>query len=152
MTVRSKTPKYRAMYSNMKDLGYEFLIDATGTKRRLQGLMCLGYSLTEIGRRVGMTQQSLSNLMHERKHVYRETRDKIAAVCDELCMTPNVSRTAVRTRIDAERRGYPSLLSWDDIDNDPWPVGVKGQCATDGCQRPARGDLCYRHHRLGVSA
>ena len=125
---RSKQPGYRQMYKHMRDLGYEFKVDATGTKRRLMGLARLGYSLSEIGREIGSTQQNLSVLLHKRKHVYRETRDKIAALADELSMTTNTAPYSERTRQHAIECGYPSLWAWDDndIDNpEATPTGVR---------------------------
>lgn len=125
---RSKTPKYRAMYAGMKQLGYEFLIDATGVRRRLEALQCLGWSLTEVGERIGKNQQNMSKLATGHQRVYRETYAKVCAVYDELSMTPNTTRYAERTRALARSRGYVPPLAWDgqDIDDvNATPKGVR---------------------------
>lgn len=117
-TFKSKTPGYRSKYSNMKKLGYEFTVDVTGTRRRLEALQCIGWSLTEIGERIGMVQQNMSKLANGRKRIYMTTRDKVAAVYDELSMTPNDTRYSERTRLHAKARGFAPPLSWDSSDID----------------------------------
>lgn len=125
---RSKTPKYRAMYAGMRELGYEFLIDATGVRRRLEALQCLGWSLTEVGERIGKNQQNMSKLAIGHQRVYRETYAKVCEVYDELSMTPNTTRYSERTRALARSRGYVPPLCWDSTDiDDPaaTPRGVR---------------------------
>lgn len=122
----SKTPKYRQKYQNMKELGYEFLVPAEPSRRRIRALQVIGYSLTDQAARLGITQQRLSNVLHDNASVRPATARRIAALYDELHMTPAPDDYYTRrTRLRAQRLGYAGPLAWDDIDHDYEPQGVK---------------------------
>ena len=122
---KSRQKGYRNRYDTMRELGYEFTVDATSTRRRLEALQAIGWSLTEIGKMVGKNQQNMSKLATGNGRVYMRTRDAIAAVYDELSMRPNTTRYSARTRELAKARGYAAPLAWDDIDNDTEPKGMR---------------------------
>ena len=119
MSQPSRTARYRTRYEQLRELGHEFTVDATVTRRRLEALQCMGWSLREIGERVGTTQQSLSEMGREgkfgRKRVLLRTERAIAEVYAELHMTPNDTPYSARTRLYAKKRGYAAPLAWDDI-------------------------------------
>jgi hypothetical protein len=99
--------------------------DGTITRRKLQALHALGYSLTEIGRRIGREQQSVSDTLHSTGPVHWRTERAVARLYDELENTPLEGPYAHRTRLRARRLGYAPPAAYDDI-NDPHetPKGV----------------------------
>lgn len=91
------------------------LIDRTGTIRRVQGLMFMGWSAREVAARAGYANQS--ELMEAWRLIGKPAAARVAAVYDDLAMTPGPS---VRVRLLARRRGYVSPLAWDeDTIDDP---------------------------------
>lgn len=87
-------------------------IDATGTTRRLQALVALGHSQTSIAERMGWTVANLNVLvLGRRTQVTVATAKLIAALYDELAMTPG---TSARARSIAQARRWAPPLAWDD--------------------------------------
>jgi hypothetical protein len=88
-------------------------IDATGTRRRSQALVCLGWSQGEQARRLGIQKSNFTRLNH-----HSVTAARARAVRDlynELSMaTAPQSQGANYARKLAERRGYVPPLAWDD--------------------------------------
>jgi DNA (cytosine-5)-methyltransferase 1 len=91
------------------------MVDVTGTRRRIRALARIGWSLHEVARRLGVPVQSLSRAHRHSGHVRLATAQKVAALYDELSMTPGPS---VHARCHAERQGWPPPLAWDDDDID----------------------------------
>lgn len=87
-----------------------FLVPAAGTRRRLQALAAIGWSSREVARRLGVTPQTLRRL-YGQTSVLTSTRDRVAALYDELSMTPGSNRTTVTWAV---RRGWAPPLAWDD--------------------------------------
>lgn len=86
------------------------LIDATGTRRRIQALNAIGWDNGRIMKRLGMDPYG-SRTLFRGARVHQNTAAKVARVYDELSMTPGPS---VRARLHAQRRGYAPPLAWDD--------------------------------------
>jgi hypothetical protein len=112
------------------------LVDATGTRRRAQALMAIGYTQTDILGRIGRAYAVGYRLWHSRQQqVHAETAEKVAAIYDELAMTtPPDSWVTRRARRHASRRGWAPPLAWDDdtIDDPaaapaPWQRGAEPQ-------------------------
>jgi hypothetical protein len=91
-----------------------FMVPAVGTQRRLQALAAIGWSSLAIADRLGVTPQTLRRL-HGQRQCWTATRDKIAALYDELSMTPGGNRRAATW---AAKRGWSVPLSWDDDEID----------------------------------
>lgn len=89
--------------------------DATGTTRRIRGLVWMGYSLVNLAGRLDMTEDRLSSIARAAVDVVRisEAR-KIARLYRELSQLPGPSSRAAG---DARRKGWHGPLAWDDIDN-----------------------------------
>lgn len=86
------------------------LVDATGTRRRVQALSALGWSQSYLGERFGVgvsavQQWTVSSL------VQAKTATSVRRLYDELSMTPGPS---ARARGWAAKRGWPPPLAWDD--------------------------------------
>lgn len=125
--------EYSYFHRNMKAAGrdvFNSLVDATGTRRRIQALMCLGWSQSEISRRTGIRQARLSAHLHT-PHVTKSSRDRISRVYDTLCLQiPPTETTSQRISVNrtlalARRNKWAAPLAWDDIDNDPAPATVE---------------------------
>ncbi|WP_406444454.1 hypothetical protein OHB14_36480 [Streptomyces sp. NBC_01613] len=107
------------------------LVDATGTRRRLQALMVLGYTLPEMARRVGAGASSLEQTVDGRwERVRTLTATNVARVYRQLSTTPAPpTRTAEQARNQAMELGWHGPMAWADIDNP--------QCVPDPAEPPA---------------
>jgi hypothetical protein len=94
-------------------------VDATGTRRRLQALVTLGYPVSALGRRLGKTSSNMFITL-ESPQVLEATRRRVAALYDELWNTPPAAVTrhertsATRAKRHAAARGWLPPLAWDD--------------------------------------
>ncbi|MBA2952143.1 hypothetical protein HZF07_00360 [Nocardioides sp. CGMCC 1.13656] len=93
----------------------EPFVSRTGTVRRLQALMAIGYSHSDLHRH-GIQSRTL--IHQQGRWVLRSTHDKVAALYRELSRKPGPTPRAAR---EAAKRGYPSPAAWNDIDRDPAP-------------------------------
>jgi transcriptional regulator with XRE-family HTH domain len=130
-------------------------VDATGTRRRIQALMAMGWTQRDIGREMGIGHGGVSKLTKGEK-VRQSNVDRVAEVYERLsCLVPPESHAA-------ERNGWPPPMLWDDIDDQseqprPLPpaqgyarLDYRGKsddpCLVDGCATGRwRAGLCARH-------
>lgn len=94
-------------------------IDSTGTARRLQALVAIGYAQSYLWDRItgdAKRQNMAYVIRQQRPTVNAETARKVAELYDELSMTPGPSE---RARRKAAYYGWAPPLAWDedDIDN-----------------------------------
>jgi AraC-like DNA-binding protein len=95
----------------------EPFVPRVGTVRRIQALLFMGHSHADMTARSGI---ATANVQHQQgRWVTRSTHDAIAALYDDLWMTPGPSTKA---QSFARRYGYAGPLAWDDIDHDPAPL------------------------------
>lgn len=99
----------KAAYRKRLYLQGKSLIDRTGTLRRVQALMAMGWACRDIAARIGYARPD--DLLRPGRPILRETAERVARLYEELCMTPGPS---VRARAIAARRGYAPPLAWDD--------------------------------------
>lgn len=93
------------------------------THRRLQALVALGWSMSELGRRLGITYptNAIPVIKGERR-VTVATARKAEALFEALCMTlpPETNKwqriSATRSRRFAQRHGWVPPLALDDLD------------------------------------
>lgn len=107
-------------------LGQTSVARAVGVKRRMQGLMLLGYSLKTMADASGYTRSRLSLLMHTER-VSAEVYKRIVAMTRTLVAAgPSTEHYRRQNRARALNRGYTPLFDWEDLD-DPTekPKGVK---------------------------
>lgn len=93
------------------------LIDATGTVRRVQALVALGWTLAEISQEAGGYTKNWSHLLLKQQTVTTDTAKKIAATYDRLSMRVPDGPYRERTRRRAQRNGWLPPLAWIDIDD-----------------------------------
>lgn len=107
------------------------LVPAIGARRRVEALARLGYTRADLSRRLGKHRDWIRKVTSNTL-IQRETFEIIAALYEQLCMTPATGPLANRTRTWATRQGWPPPLAWDDIDNpDERPDGWHYTPTTD---------------------
>lgn len=92
------------------------LIDATGTRRRLQALMALGHTAATIDEAAGKGK-NWSHMLARKPRVRSSNAAVVAAIYERLCMVVPDHDHAPRLRTLASQRGYLPPLAWDDIDD-----------------------------------
>ncbi|MFE6966903.1 hypothetical protein ACFVAJ_17465 [Agromyces sp. NPDC057679] len=120
---RAIAARILAVRLDFGSLAQNAVIPARGAHRRVQALMTLGWTLTEIGDRCGVSVHNFSAMMR-REQMRAQTHRTVAAVYEQLSMTlPPSSTTAEKQAISrsqnhARANGYRPPLAWDDIDLD----------------------------------
>ncbi|MFD5027045.1 hypothetical protein [Streptomyces sp. NPDC058373] len=90
-------------------------IDATGTRRRLQALACIGWTHDAIAKASGVSPDTIASHIYGRpRTIHADLARQIAGAYRRLVTQPGTS-TLTRTR--AAARGWHGPLAWDDIDN-----------------------------------
>ncbi|WP_375000192.1 hypothetical protein [Aeromicrobium sp. CTD01-1L150] len=102
------------------DLADGARISAVGTRRRLQALVAIGYSQSNLARRLSMLASNFGPLLHDRREVTVATAQRVRDLYDELAMHPNEptewheKAAASRARQYAARMVWLPPLAWDD--------------------------------------
>lgn len=116
-------------------------VDATGTRRRIQALMYMGWPTTVIAKELGTTQGQAWSLSRK-KRVTAATRRQVMRLYDRVWdqVPPGGRRTYSMGR--ARRLGWVGPLAWDDIDIDEAPASVDGGSPVDdiAIELAIRGD------------
>lgn len=111
-----------ARYKNLRAMGRtRFYMDGLGSRRRIQALAAMGYAMTDLSTRLGLSRTYLSQILKGRL-IRNDTAAVIARLYDELSMTPSEHPLATRARRHAQAAGWAPPLAWDDIDNDDAPA------------------------------
>lgn len=110
--VKDHTRKL-TLWRMQKLRGEEFMVDATGSHRRLQALMVGGWSRRHISRLLGSTSKSgtFTTEILSRQRIRKSTAARIAALYDRLDGVPGPSTAA---RGYALSRGWLGAAWWDD--------------------------------------
>ena len=108
-----------AVRPSLAALGSRCAVDATGTRRRLQALVAIGWSQSRLAARMGMLPSNFTDVMG-RERVTAATRRAVATLYDELWDSPpredghREKISASRARNYARAHGWPPPLAWDD--------------------------------------
>ncbi len=100
-------------------------IDSTGTVRRLQALVAVGYPATGLGEHIGVSATNMAHTMRATRVTVRRAR-QVAVLYEQLSHLPGESK---RARMRARRQGWAPPLAWDeDTIDDPAasPVDTDG--------------------------
>lgn len=89
-------------------------VDGTGTRRRLQALVAIGWPQAHLAARIGWSPSNFGVLIHDRELVTAATAGLVRDLYDDLSMQPGPSE---RARTYARKRAWAPPLAWDDIDN-----------------------------------
>lgn len=98
------------------------LVDALGTRRRIEALGALGWTGAQVGAELGVTGEHVRQLRGQRR-VTRSLAARVSAVYERLAMRlpPETTRTerhnASRQRNKARRLGWLPPLAWVSIDD-----------------------------------
>lgn len=95
------------------------IVDATGTRRRLQALMVLGHTLPDIAHRAGVGASTLQQIARGKWVQIRATNAaKVTRVYRELSLvSAPPSLHAEKARNDAMANGWHGPMAWDNIDD-----------------------------------
>jgi transcriptional regulator with XRE-family HTH domain len=91
-------------------------VDITGTTRRLQALVAIGYTQADLAARVGITAANATELFRGNRSVLLSTAIKVRGIYEELSMRPGPS-DAARQRAKKLRWAPPLAWEEDTIDN-----------------------------------
>jgi transcriptional regulator with XRE-family HTH domain len=105
-------------WPSLEDFPGYALINATGTRRRLEALFTLGWTQRYLSRRLEVSERSLSRAL-SKPRVTAHLARKVAGLYDELWKRPpyesEVAQVAAhRARMHAASVGYAGPLAWDD--------------------------------------
>ena len=98
-------------------------IPVTGTRRRIQALMTLGYPMHHMAGLLKVTPTTLSSLARHRPNVRVQTAKKVAVLYQQLGDQPatpheGLTDSAIRrARNYARKHGYAPPAAWDNIDD-----------------------------------
>lgn len=93
-----------------------------GSQRRIEALMCLGYSFDGLAKRAGTSQWTL-RVAWGNGQISRGLAARVAAVYEDLWDKPRVGLTASERQVVSRCRNYAAAhgflppLAWDDIDD-----------------------------------
>lgn len=110
------------------------LVDATGSRRRLQAMLAMGWPQKEICKRLGWSSHRTFQHVVNGQQVHRKTHEAIQELADELAMTPGPSAV---TRGKSRALGHRTVLAWDDIDRDPEPPVAEPLASRDDVDHAA---------------
>jgi hypothetical protein len=114
-----------------------FIVDATGTMRRIQALTAMGHSSSQLAQDVGTHRSVLGRIARGEHPTVR--KDTAAAVAREYRRLSRIPGGNYRARAEARRKGWLSPIAWDDIDNpSAKPETGRGDRATNGASRRQR--------------
>lgn len=129
-------------------------VPVLGTRRRVQALGAIGWSLQEIADRAGVSKQAIAGSLRAHRVTARVART-IRGIYLELENTPGPSKC---TRRHAATKGWPPPAAWDDID-DPGEqpehtdqITAPGRLSVDALTDCASWGMTREQaaHRLGV--
>lgn len=110
------------------------MVDATGTRRRIEALGALGWSLAHLARELGCRQETIRPVAM-RARVRKETAAAVGALYDRmLWVVPPANQVTTRCRNYAKAQGWAPPLAWDDIDDpgDKPSVYPRGERCSNG--------------------
>lgn len=106
-----------AVTFNLDAIPARVMVDATGTRRRVQAMAVMGYSLSAQSALLGRTVNNYHKVLRNPK-VFAETARAVRDLARELAMTPAPpSHGATLARRMAARSGWLPMVAWDDIDD-----------------------------------
>lgn len=94
-------------------------VDAAGTRRRLQGLAVMGWSLQAVSAGVGLSHRTLESIRIGRvRQVRTSTAQAVSAATRHLMLMPApVGPGAAQVRTRAVAAGWVAVAAWDAIDD-----------------------------------
>ncbi|MDR6907498.1 hypothetical protein J2X63_003206 [Agromyces sp. 3263] len=132
------TRRTRERYRQKAYGRYVGRVTLTGTIRRFQGLQVMGWRAEDMAAELGLTHPPALFRMLRQKYITPETRDRFAAATDRLVRRGRGPSTVTAQR--ALRKGWVSLLAWENLDDDEAPVTIQREIAFRGPELMAEID------------
>lgn len=128
-----------AVKASPANLGGRAVVDGTGTRRRVQALVAVGWSQAHVAVRIGLTPSGMSRMLLHQDQVTASTARAVRAVYDELWNQAPAGRTrwekasVARARNHALASGWAPPGAWDDdlIDDPQAPAPSGWQRGSD---------------------
>lgn len=137
------------------DAGRPRLIEAIGSRRRLQALVAIGWTYPKIAERLGTSPDLVHRIVSRYELIRRSAAAEISALYDQMSMelpprdTRQQKRDASYAQTVARKHGWAPPLAWDDID-DPagTPKGFVPLCSHEKCAGIVLAfGLCSNHYK-----
>lgn len=140
---RETAEKLLSVSTSLDVLGGASTVDSTGTRRRIQALIAIGWSQRRLAERIGMAPNNFARVLHHSKQVQASTARAVRDLYEELWSAPPPLRNrqdqiaVARARSYASARGWVPPLAWDDETIDDPSAGPAGA----GYEPPRHGRL-----------
>ena len=109
--------RYTETWRLRKLRGIEVVVDSARSVRKVRALRALGWTESMLAAEMGMSQQSLNNVVR-RARIKATTAQRIDALYARLEMViPPDTRYTRESRARAQANGWAPPLAWDDIDS-----------------------------------
>ena len=147
-TSLNTATKILAIKPTLDNMAAYRVIDNTGTLRRLQALVTIGWSMSRLGQHLGVGATNMSTLMKSSQTTAGRAR-QVRALYEELWDQPQTGHeqrskiSASRSKRYARERGWHPPMAWNDdatIDN------PKAKPRTDKATAPQTARLEDLHH------
>lgn len=112
-------------YDKLQKMGRlpKYLVDGTGTRRRLQAYALNGWTVEQIGNAIGCARNNVVKLCRT-EQVTAEIAQAVRAVEWMATVPPPAGRSATYARKHAAKAGWWPLDAWFNPDTDPEPPTV----------------------------
>ncbi|MET9957394.1 hypothetical protein ABZ135_38370 [Streptomyces sp. NPDC006339] len=95
------------------------VLPATGSARRLQALVAVGWPFASVAPHIGMDPRGITRVIHQ-PYIFRTTADAIVVAFEQMKnLKPEDNGVSLigaqKSRRLAERRGWPDPLWWEDM-------------------------------------
>jgi hypothetical protein len=109
--------KIMAIQAHTAPVDGNLYVDATGTRRRLQALACVGWSQAVVADIYGASQWGINEIVTgASKTLRKSTADRFAGIYETLRhQTPEPSRSVTRVRNYAAHKGWHGPEFWEDM-------------------------------------
>lgn len=117
---KNQSRTYARRYAKLCSTGFRLRVPALGSRRRLQALRAIGYSISRLSKETGLSEIYIRQFCKGRhENIRREYAETIDRVYRTLCVQPlHNSASAKKARLYAQRNGWYPPMAWDDIDTD----------------------------------
>jgi hypothetical protein len=116
--------KILAVEAGLDALGGAAVVDAAGTRRRLQALVAIGWSQARLARRIGVSPANFTTML-KRDRVLASRARQVRGLYEELwdtappCASQQERVASERAKAFAAARSWPRPMDWDDDIDDP---------------------------------
>jgi plasmid maintenance system antidote protein VapI len=135
-----------AVRPETRHLAANAVVPARGVQRRLQALICLGWSQRKLAAHLDMAPAQFGKLLHRTPGVTKRMHERVSDLFDDLW--DKKPPTAGRYELNAHNRarnlalanGWVPPLAWDDIDLDDAPPAVEDLVDEAAVMRAIEGE------------